>query len=97
MALGFFQGSNLLLGVVSAAVAALIILYRNRAKEAGEKAAMALILGGTLSNLLDRIFRGAVMDYITIKGFPAFNLADAALTAGAALIIAAYLAQKLKK
>lgn len=86
-----------MLGIVSAVVAALIIFYRNRAKEAAEKAAMALILGGTLSNLIDRIFRGAVMDYIIISDFPAFNIADAALTAGAALIITAVLLQKFRR
>ncbi len=97
IAFGFLQGSNNLIGVISAAAAALIIFYRGRVSDGIETAAMALILGGTLSNLADRIFRGAVVDYITIGGFPAFNLADAALTAGAALIISSFIIQKCKK
>lgn len=97
IAFGVLQGNNLLLSIISVAVAALIIVYREKVKEGIETAALALILGGTLSNLVDRIFRGAVIDYITIKGIPTFNLADAALTAGAALIITSFIIQKFRK
>lgn len=95
--LGFLQGNNFLLGAISAAVAALIISLRKKASESVEAAAMALVLGGTLSNLIDRVFRGAVIDYIAIRGFPTFNIADAALTAGAALIITLFIIQKFRK
>ncbi len=97
IAFGFFQGNNLLLGVISAAVSVLVIFMIGRAGGSIEAAAMALILGGTLSNLMDRIFRGAVIDYISIKGIPTFNLADAALTGGAALIITLLIVQKFRK
>lgn len=94
IAFGFLQGNNILLSAISIAVAALIIFYRKKLKQGLESAAAALILGGALSNLMDRIFRGAVVDYISIKGVPTFNLADAALTAGAALIITSFAVQK---
>ncbi len=97
IALGFLQGNNFFFGVISFAVAALIICLRKKASESLEAAAMALILGGTISNLIDRAFRGAVIDYIAIRGFPTFNIADAALTAGAALVIASFIAQKFRK
>jgi signal peptidase II len=43
---------------------------------------LALILGGALGNLLDRVFRGHVVDYLDVHFWPVFNLADTALTLG---------------
>ena len=55
------------------------------------QAAIALILGGAIGNLIDRAMTGAVVDFIQLYYstyyFPAFNIADAAITAGAALLI----------
>jgi signal peptidase II len=42
-----------------------------------------LVLSGAISNLYDRITAGCVIDYINLGFFPIFNLADAAITAGA--------------
>ena len=53
--------------------------------------ALALILGGALGNLHDRILHGYVVDFLAFHWnhhyFPAFNIADAGITVGAALII----------
>jgi len=53
--------------------------------------ALALVLGGALGNLYDRATLGYVIDFISLHYqahyFPAFNLADAAITAGALLLI----------
>lgn len=48
-----------------------------------------LLLGGALGNGIDRIFRGFVVDFIeiTLFRFPVFNLADIAITVGAALLV----------
>ena len=52
---------------------------------------LALVLGGALGNLVDRVRIGKVVDYLLFYqgnwAFPAFNLADSALTLGAALLI----------
>jgi signal peptidase II len=52
---------------------------------------LALILGGAIGNLIDRILLGHVIDYIQVwlgsYPFPAFNIADAAISVGAALLI----------
>ena len=52
---------------------------------------LSLILGGAIGNLIDRILFGHVIDYIQVwfgsYPFPAFNLADAAISVGAALLI----------
>ncbi len=53
--------------------------------------ALALVLGGALGNLIDRLWLGAVIDFIQLyyRNFywPAFNVADSAITAGAVLLI----------
>ena len=53
--------------------------------------ALALILGGALGNLIDRIAYGYVVDFLdfhwNVQHFPAFNLADSAITCGAALLV----------
>jgi len=53
--------------------------------------AIALILGGAIGNLIDRAMTGAVVDFIQVYYstyyFPAFNIADSAITVGAGLLI----------
>ena len=52
---------------------------------------LALVLGGALGNLVDRLWLGHVVDFISVHYrdwyFPTFNVADAAITVGAALIL----------
>ncbi|HEX6703693.1 MAG TPA: signal peptidase II [Albitalea sp.] len=54
-------------------------------------AALALILGGALGNVIDRLMHGYVVDFVQVHYagayFPSFNVADSAITAGAALLI----------
>ncbi len=61
----------------------------------------SLILGGALGNLLERLFRGSVTDFIDLhwKGhhWPSFNLADASITFGIALLILSTLIHERKK
>jgi signal peptidase II len=50
---------------------------------------MGALLGGALGNLADRLIRhhhGAVIDFIDLRWWPVFNVADAAITVGAALL-----------
>ncbi len=76
-----------------AMTASVLILFLLK-KHSGEilfSAALAFILGGALGNLLDRIRMGHVVDFLDFHiadhHFPAFNLADSAITLGAALLI----------
>ncbi|MBU0667931.1 signal peptidase II [Patescibacteria group bacterium] len=57
--------------------------------------AIALIIGGALGNLYDRLAHGFVIDFIKVGWWPTFNLADAFLTAGIFLAVAFY--GKIKK
>lgn len=49
--------------------------------------ALLLVIGGGASNIIDRLLRGCVVDFVDIKIWPAFNLADAAITVGAGVLI----------
>ncbi len=49
--------------------------------------AFSLILGGAIGNLIDRIMIGYVIDFVDFRVWPVFNVADSAITIGAALIL----------
>ena len=73
--------------------ASVVILWFLRRNTADQKLswALSLILGGAIGNVLDRIFYGAVVDFIDVHyetwHWPAFNLADSAISVGAVLIV----------
>jgi len=48
--------------------------------------AFSLILGGAIGNLIDRIMLGHVVDFIDLRVWPVFNVADSAITIGAVII-----------
>ncbi len=75
------------------AVAAVFIIWMLR-RHGGQKLfawALALILGGALGNVIDRLLHGHVVDFIQVHAFnryfPSFNIADSAITLGAAFLI----------
>ena len=75
------------------AVAAVVIVWmltRHRAQRLF-CAALSLILGGALGNVIDRVLHGYVVDFIQVHygsaAFPSFNLADSAITLGATLLV----------
>ena len=79
---------------VAVGVSGMLIIWLARLprRKIMEPLALALILGGALGNLYDRIVHGHVVDFILVHWqqswfFPAFNLADSAITVGAALLI----------
>ncbi len=49
--------------------------------------ALALIVGGTLGNLIDRLLYHSVVDFISVGWFPVFNVADMAIVSGGALFM----------
>jgi len=86
---GWQRGFFVAVAIVAAVV--IVVLLRRHAAERFFCAALALILGGALGNLFDRIVLGKVVDFLDFHAFgwhwPAFNLADSAITVGAALLI----------
>ena len=79
--------------VIAAAVSVAIVFWLARLDRANLwlQAGLALVLGGAVGNLVDRILHGYVIDFISVHWgphyFPAFNLADSAITVGAALLL----------
>ena len=75
------------------AIVVLAALLGRRAEPPANSIALALILGGTIGNLLDRIARGKVIDFIYFHhdrfSYPVFNFADSAITIGVAIILLA--------
>ncbi len=59
-----------------------------------EQLACGLILGGALANIVDRLADGVVTDFIQVGTFPVFNLADSAITIGAAMLLERALREK---
>jgi signal peptidase II len=80
--------------ILGSAVSIFIFLWLRRLPVRGQHmlaAALTLIMGGALGNVIDRILWGHVIDFIRVHYqqwyFPAFNIADSAITVGAALLI----------
>ena len=77
--------------VVAGVAAAFIVWLMRRGGSAVYLAGLALILGGAIGNLVDRLWLGQVVDFVLVhwRGwtFPAFNVADSAITIGAGLLI----------
>ncbi|MBR9677044.1 signal peptidase II [Candidatus Woesearchaeota archaeon] len=48
---------------------------------------LALIIAGAIGNLIDRLFFGYVIDFINLRVWPVFNIADSAITIGAIMLI----------
>ena len=84
---------HILLILASLVALALVIYYffKTAISEKLLKISLSLILAGALGNLIDRIFRGYVIDFLdfSIKGWhwPSFNVADSCISIGALLLI----------
>jgi signal peptidase II len=90
-----------LFGVIAMGAACLIVWLLRRGGDRLYCAGLSLILGGALGNLCDRVALGKVVDFLSfhhfmpfhhrfiawLDPFPAFNIADSAITVGAALLI----------
>ena len=99
-------GQRWLLVFISIGVAIFILMMardfaRNAPRQVLPLCALALIFGGAIGNLIDRIFYGVVTDFIDlgtpikfIKTFPIFNIADSALTVGVILLALHFFLQR---
>lgn len=89
-AFGLFKSfGNVFFIAVSAAAIVFITVMLIKEKE--HRAALSLLIGGALGNLIDRIFLGYVRDFVDVYAgdfhWPAFNVADSSLTIGIFLIL----------
>ena len=88
-AFGILQGAGpfLIVSSVIGVAAVLLFLRATPAEDRLYSAALALVLGGAIGNLIDRVFRGSVTDFIDPARYPAFNLADSAIVVGVFALI----------
>lgn len=97
-AFGIFQNANIPLLVLSLLVVVAIFYYYLRVPQGDRLSliSMALMLGGALGNVVDRIAFGYVTDFVAVGSFPIFNVADAGICVGVALLILSLYLQERK-
>ena len=89
----FSQATSVVILLTVAAVAAMVVFYaRSAQRHALLPVALGLVLGGSLSNLLDRVRLGYVTDFLDVQYWPAFNLADTFIVVGVALLFLSFVA-----
>jgi signal peptidase II len=91
IAFGLFSGRTTAIALVTVvAVAALLVWFaRSGAARPLAPAGFGLLLGGSLSNLTDRVRLSYAVDYLDFGAWPSFNLADVAIVAGVICLLAA--------
>ena len=88
IAFGLFTDSGMLLTAVTIAALGLLVAYFVRhAQRRLVWLPTGLLLGGALGNMLDRVARGGVTDFIDVSVWPAFNVADTSITVGVLLLL----------
>ncbi len=95
----FSIGRNLgpIIAVVAVVVVAVLAVSGHSARDRRTAVIIGLLVGGAVGNLCDRLFRagpgsggflhGAVVDFIDLQWWPVFNVADAAVSVGAVLLV----------
>ena len=90
VAFGSFAGNRWIFVVLTTALIAAILIYMFKKKPKSKLfyASVALVVGGGIGNLIDRIFYGYVIDYISLSFFPPVcNFADYCITVGTVLLM----------
>lgn len=93
IAFGLFKNQGIVFIIIPLIAIVLLIFniyyYRHHQEDLSRTyiVAFSLILGGAIGNLIDRIYFGYVIDFLDFRIWPVFNLADSAITIGAAVIL----------
>ena len=93
IAFGLFStATSMVIALTAIAVTWMVVFFaRSGGRHPILPVALGLLLGGSLSNLIDRIRLGHVTDFLDFRFWPAFNLADIFIVAGVAVLIGALL------
>lgn len=100
---GILQNARWLFIVVTIAVVISMIYFAiSNKNDLMLKISIYILIGGAIGNLIDRIFRGYVVDFIDIRfgklyDFPVFNIADIAVVVGAILLAVSIFKQEKEK
>jgi signal peptidase II len=91
IAFGLFSSATVVVTVVTAGAVIWMLIFfaRSGARHPVLPAALGLLIGGSVSNLVDRIRLHHVTDFIDVKWWPAFNLADSFIVVGVAILLGA--------
>ena len=89
IAFGLFPNSTVVVALLTAVAVAWMIWFfaRSGARHPILPTALGLLIGGSVSNLVDRIRLGHVTDFIDVGWWPAFNLADSFICIGVAILL----------
>ena len=93
IAFGLFPNATSIVIVLTSIVIAwlLVVFARSGARHPVLPVGLGLVVGGSVSNLADRVRLGHVTDFLDVGWWPAFNLADTFIVVGVALLVAAAL------
>ena len=90
-AFNIFSGSRVFLSLISIFVSILLIylIFRKNTLNSFDLYSYSFILGGTIGNGIDRIYRGFVVDFINLNiiNFPVFNIADISINIGFIILL----------
>ena len=88
MAFGMLPGWNHVLTFVSTfAIVFIFMYYRQLKPTRWMRISLGMVMGGVLGNLIDRVLYGCVTDFIKVRWWPSFNIADVCICVGAAMLI----------
>ena len=86
----FASATSIVIALTAVAVVWMLVFFaRSGARHPVLPVALGFVLGGSLSNLLDRVRLGHVTDFLDFKYWPAFNLADSFIVIGVAILLLA--------
>jgi signal peptidase II len=93
IAFGLFSSATAVVTALTAIAVAWMLVYfgRSGARHPVLPVALGLLIGGSTSNLIDRIRLGHVTDFLDLRYWPAFNLADSFIVIGVAILFVALL------
>ena len=93
IAFGLFSSATAIVIVLTAFAVGWMILFfaRSGSRHPVLPVALGLVIGGSLSNLVDRVRLGHVTDFLDLKFWPAFNLADSFIVVGVGILLLALL------
>lgn len=98
---GVMSGKPLMMAALTGMLTLAFAVMAFRARHPLERAGLALVVGGALGNIIDRIRQGAVTDFLDLYWsdwhWPTFNVADIAITLGALCILVASLSLRRRK
>ena len=99
-AFGMFQGFGLVFTILAFVVSIAILYYFPRVprNEWLLRITMTMMLGGAVGNLIDRLTLGTVTDFVSLGTFAVFNVADASISVGTAImVLAVWLSERKQK